>query len=476
MELSFGNELPKLDVLIVGAGLAGLTSGVKILAKEDSLNLKIIDECGSPGGQLGTQGLRFVNKEQTEMIDLMNQLNVTLRVREEAEGVQLERCWDLDRGLMSAAVKFELRRYIKMLDLRMKKFSSLRFQFRKRIPTMERHICSYLFFRRSRQFMFNLVELFSGVPPSQINFDEFMCLCSSCGGLSVIIDIYFEMPKSMMDVSCKQLLDALMEKLHVVEILKNVKVVKVKHFKDYVEVTTSLGKPYTAQAVILAMPWERVLELEFEPPLPKRYLKQTVHKEGPKKLLTQFYMRYNKSHWVYQGYSGNFLNVQPFVVGYENQPSEYCGYMMHSKDESVSVKETVYDLLREHFGEEMQSPLEYKEQTMELNTTLNKPQTRPWLRVIWAGSASGATRNRNLMGGAVESGIRAAVSALYVVRPQVVSWRDLQEVQDKKFYEGISLSNMTGFLSRVNLYNFTFYSVFVIGLVFLLNFGYSQSA
>lgn len=128
MDLSFGNELPKLDVLIVGAGLAGLTAGVKILAKEHSLNMKIIDECGSPGGQLGTQGLRFVNKEQTEMIDLMNQLNVTLRVREETEGGQLERCWDLDRGLMSAAVKFELRRYINMLDLRMKKFSSLRFR------------------------------------------------------------------------------------------------------------------------------------------------------------------------------------------------------------------------------------------------------------------------------------------------------------------------------------------------------------
>lgn len=128
MDLPFGNELPQLDVLIVGAGLSGLTSGVKILAKEHSLNLKILDECSKPGGQLGTQGLRFVNKEQTDMINFMSQLNVTLRAREEADGCNLERCWALDRGLMSTPVKFELRRYINMLDLRMKKYSSLRFR------------------------------------------------------------------------------------------------------------------------------------------------------------------------------------------------------------------------------------------------------------------------------------------------------------------------------------------------------------
>jgi len=164
------------------------------------------------------------------------------------------------------------------------------------------------------------------------------------------------------------------------------------------------------------------------------------------------------------------------VVGYENQPAEYCGYIMHSVEESNSVRETVLDLLSDHFGEEMQSPLTYKQQTMELSTTLNKPFTKPWLRVIWSGSASAATRNRNLMGGAVESGVRAAVNALYVVRPQVVSWRDLQEIQDKNPYEGVSLSRVSALLSRINLYNFTFYSVFVIGLVLLLNFGYSQSA
>lgn len=86
-----------------------------------------------------------------------------------------------------------------------------------------------------------------------------------------------------MDVSCKKLLDTLIEKLHAIEILKDVKVVKVKHFKDYVEVTNSIGKPYTAQAVILAIPWERVNELQFDPPLPKQYLRPYIQRENLRK-------------------------------------------------------------------------------------------------------------------------------------------------------------------------------------------------
>lgn len=55
---------------------------------------------------------------------------------------------------------------------------------------MERHICYHLFFGQSRQFMFNVVELATGVAPSDITYDEFMGMCSGCGGLSVLINMY----------------------------------------------------------------------------------------------------------------------------------------------------------------------------------------------------------------------------------------------------------------------------------------------
>ncbi|XP_034116651.1 putative flavin-containing monoamine oxidase AofH [Drosophila albomicans] len=476
MDLPFGHASPDLDVLIVGAGLSGLTSAVKILAKENSLNMKILDECSTPGGQLGTQGVRFVNSEQTELLTFLNQMNVPLQERIENERMQLKRCRDLDRGVLAMPIKFELTRYINMLDMRMKKFSSLRFPLQKRSMTMERHICSNLFFQRSRQIMFNLVELCSGLAANQIKYDEFMCLCSCCGGLGVMIDLYIDMPNSLMEVSCKQLLDSMLEKVKSIDILQNTCVAKVKHFKDYAEVISVNGTKYTAQVVILALPWDRVMQLDFEPPLPKLYQKISTSKPEPKTLLTQFHIRYSRSFWIYHGYSGDFSKIEPFIVGFAHPPAAYSGYILHTEGELISVRDTVLELLAEPFGEEMLSPLEFNQQTMLLSTAMIKPQTKPWLRIIWSGSASVATRNRNLMGGAVESGIRAAVNALYVVRPQVVSWRDLSDVQDKKLYEGVSFSRTSSLLSRINLYNFTFYSVFVIGLIVLLNFGYRQSA
>lgn len=37
--------------------------------------------------------------------------------------------------------------------------------------------------------MRNLVTLTSGVSAKDIKYDEFMCLCSTSGGLSVLVDL-----------------------------------------------------------------------------------------------------------------------------------------------------------------------------------------------------------------------------------------------------------------------------------------------
>ncbi|XP_032597492.1 probable flavin-containing monoamine oxidase A [Drosophila grimshawi] len=472
MDLPFGNDLPELDILIVGAGLAGLTSAIKILSKDSSLNMRIIDENRKPGGQLGSNGSRIVNKEQTELIAFLSQLNVAVRQRN-LNTDQLNRCWELDRGLTSTPASFELWRYIEMLDLRMKKFNGLHFQFRKRVPTMERHISTNLFFNKSRQFMFNLVLLTSGLPASEINYDEFMCLCSSSGGLSILVDLFMRLPSTLMDVSCKDLLEGLLKKLKHTDIRSGVKAVELEHFKNYVQLTDSKGDRHIAQAVILAIPWNKVNQLRFKPQLPQQFRDFSRISRQSKFVITQFTIDYDKSYWLSKGYSGNFMNMKPLVVGYEQNKNEYGGYMLHDTDvETATVRDTILDLLAEQFGKEMLDPLEYKEEICELNTAVNKPQTRPWHRIVWSSSAAVATNNRNLMGGAVESGIRAAINALFVIRPQVVGWRDLLDVQQKDRYAGISPGYFASLLSRLNLYNITFYGIFVLGLICLLNFGY----
>lgn len=127
MDLPFGNQTPELDVLIVGAGLSGLSSAVKILAKESSLRLRIIESNETLGGQLGENGVRFIDSDQQDMLSFLNLVQLNPRQRR-SDSSRLRRCWDLDRGLTSLPAKFELNRYINMLELRMSKFRSKRFK------------------------------------------------------------------------------------------------------------------------------------------------------------------------------------------------------------------------------------------------------------------------------------------------------------------------------------------------------------
>ncbi|XP_030376417.1 probable flavin-containing monoamine oxidase A isoform X2 [Scaptodrosophila lebanonensis] len=363
-----------------------------------------------------------------------------------------------------------------MLDLRMKKFQSARYKLRKRASTMEHHICGSLFFNKSRRFMLNVVELVCGVDASEVNYDEFMCVCSSCGGLRMIIDLYINFPGNMFEISSKKLVSAILEKLKNIGIYTNRKVTDVEHFKNYVLVTDSSGNRYTAEAVIMAIPWNNVEQINFMPAMPERFRAEPRVAVKSKRVITQFSVSYSKSFWDLLGYSGHFLCSSPFIVGHENRPATFSGYMLHAPAQDGDVRRVVLQQLAKHFGKEMLEPIDYNENSFGLSVTLHKPQIRPWNRIIWSSSSAVGTYYRNLMGGAVDSGLRAAVNALFVVRPQVVGWKDLLDMQEKDLYKSETPSRVKGLLSRLNLYNVTFYSVFVLGLIFLLNLGYQRSS
>jgi len=207
MDLPFGTQTPELDVLIVGAGLSGLASALKILSMESTLKVRIIEASGFLGGQLGQNNTRLVDAAQQDMLSFLTLIQLSPRRRRYDNG-RMRRCWDLDRGLTALPAKFELGRYIEMLDLRMSKFRSKRFKcvevnhhikstlsydlflsLRERVSNMDQHIRHHLFFNKSRNFMLNLVELVCGVPANEVDYDVFMSVCSSCGGLKMLIDL-----------------------------------------------------------------------------------------------------------------------------------------------------------------------------------------------------------------------------------------------------------------------------------------------
>lgn len=127
MDLPFGTQTPELDVLIVGGGLSGLASALKILAMESTLKVRMIEASDALGGLMGQNSTRLVDAAQQDMLALLTLIHLSPRRRRSISG-SLRRCWDLDRGLTAMPAKFELGRYIEMLDLRMPKFRSKRFK------------------------------------------------------------------------------------------------------------------------------------------------------------------------------------------------------------------------------------------------------------------------------------------------------------------------------------------------------------
>ncbi|KAH8247417.1 hypothetical protein KR038_003758 [Drosophila bunnanda] len=475
MALPFGTQTPELDVLIVGAGLSGLTSALKILTKESSLKLRIIEASGVLGGQLGENGIRYLDREQIDMVSILASLEIKPK-RRRSDTAGLSRCWDLDQGLTAVPSKYELERYINMLELRMSKFRSSKFNLRQRVPNMEQHICQHLFFSKSRNFMLNLVEVVCGVPANEVLYDVFMSVCSSCGGLKMMIDFYFTCPSSFYEVSTQTLVKNIVSQIPFAAISLKCKAVKVEHFKNYVQVTDAKGTKHTAEAVILAIPWNKVQKLQFDPPIPDAFLPPVAPRAGRRQhcQISQFQLRYEKSHWTELGYSGNFLSSQPLISAHECGQSSIDGYMLHLSEDKDDVMGEVLDHLADQFGAEMRQPQEFRCVTDQLSVCLHQPQLRPWLRIIWSSSSSAGTTYRSLIGGAMESGVRAAVNALFVVRPQAVIWKDMPDMRKMGRQIGSGSGRLKGLLSRLNLYNVTFYTVFTVGIISLLNYGYER--
>lgn len=116
-------EQNKIDILIVGAGLSGLTSALKIIQKEPSLRIRILESTNRIGGQLknsslGEIGAKWITEDQCHIYRLLNTLEVPIHKRNIVSS-QLKIYRQLDQDWFSSLAKYELKHYINELELKM---------------------------------------------------------------------------------------------------------------------------------------------------------------------------------------------------------------------------------------------------------------------------------------------------------------------------------------------------------------------
>ena len=109
------------DIVIVGAGMSGLTAGLKLKQKEKSLNILIIESSSRIGGQLsnsliGEIGSKWLTEDQYHMYNILKNLKVNVQRKHCSTNSNFPRSWDIDIGYLSRIRKFEINRFINEVD------------------------------------------------------------------------------------------------------------------------------------------------------------------------------------------------------------------------------------------------------------------------------------------------------------------------------------------------------------------------
>lgn len=116
----------KVDVLIVGAGISGLTSAYKLIRTDPSIHIRVLESSNCLGGEikthnLGELGAKWYTEDQYHIHRLYKSLNLVANKRV-ILAPHLKPCFEIDRGMFGFLAKFELNRYINALEIKTELF------------------------------------------------------------------------------------------------------------------------------------------------------------------------------------------------------------------------------------------------------------------------------------------------------------------------------------------------------------------
>lgn len=458
-----------LDVVIIGAGISGLSAAYELQKNRPNIKFVILEAKGRVGGRLDSVELKTENgtdrwdvggqwicRNQKAVMNLLEELEVEIydqwdtgsKIMQNSDGIikkysgSLPPLWFLallDMWWLIRKVE-HLCRQVPIDDprkcLKAAEWDGM---------TLETWKHQTIWTSVVKELLDTVVGILFGVTPSQMSLLYFLHYLHCAGGWSVAVDSDRKGHAQEWKIkgTAHKVTELLAGRLGKHRVLLNHPVTAIKQGDDYVHITSSVCESFKARLVIVAIPPHLTGQIEFSPPLP--YNKQRVIHNMPPSHLTKFVASYDTPFWRKAGlcgdmarsscvgccennpigitFDGTTSNGSPAIVGFIT--SHAAAKWVSVKDEMK--KEAILKSLKLFFGPEAEHPLDFfiKDWSQETwnggcpvdvmvpgaITNYGDCLREPFNRIYWAGTET-ATEWRGYMSGAVQAGQRAGNEVL----------------------------------------------------------------
>ncbi|XP_038046114.1 amine oxidase [flavin-containing] A-like [Patiria miniata] len=448
------------DVIIVGAGLSGLTAAYAILQKKPSARVLIIEAIDRIGGDMSSETLKSssgsnewdtcgsrIGSSQKEILKLLADLGMETH-QQYNKGNKFWRLPDGKLKKFSGAIPplpyttlLDVVRYFKKVDgmqgqINMERVKDCKHAEEWDGMTVEDFLKKYLWTNIGKITIETMTRSFCNSSPSELTMMQYLYIIHTCGGWDPHIN---SGDKGRSDLVIKDgamsLCRKLTDKIGEQNIAFGETVTSVTEQGGQIKLSMESGKEYRTQQVIMAIPCRLAGHVTYNPPLPLDR-GRTLPKNND---LIMSLITYKSPFWREAGHTGEYLNMaasapsnpgnvddtlvitfdmtlpggQPALEAFSN-PAKLQG---KSKEER---KDIVLRLLSDVFGPQVLDCLDYTEREwvsgpvtdadrapVSKSSELLAAVTKPHGRVHWAGSDA-ATAWCGTLNGAVQAGQRAA--------------------------------------------------------------------
>ncbi|XP_033726341.1 probable flavin-containing monoamine oxidase A [Pecten maximus] len=464
-----------VDIVIVGAGLSGLTAAYHIHKTDPGLNICLLEAKDRVGGRTLTLPLKtkngttddfdlgghWVGRPQKAIMELLDELGLET-YPQRTEGTYLLQIGG--NKITSYSSDIPSLPVLSLLDLKV--FTDKIEKFRKTVDPAHPYRCPKgeewdntnletflqhnLWTKAAKEYMRVTIRSISSMEPSQQSVLSLMMSVAGSGGLEPMLETTEDSAQGLkVKGGTQQISKILADKVGVDKVLLNHPVGKISQDEDKVIVWCQNGLQVTGQRLILATPPPAVDKITFEPLLPverKEINKRYVFGDYIKIIVT-----YEEDFWTRKGFVGEIeTNGGPSTVpGCDNGPiTVTLDATSHTGSPALVVfiagiqarqwgqqteevrRTAVLQSLSTYYGTEALEPLDYCEKDWSkeefiggalasLGTGAMKYFEEgiggKFMRIHFAGTETALEWDGN-MSGAVEAGKRAANEVLNILQ------------------------------------------------------------